>query len=111
MYLKEIELVNFQTIESFSSEFDGNVYLVTGENEKGKSTLLKSIAILLSGNKDDVLKNGEDKGFARAVVGDDEHEYQLELKFTKKESKGSFNDYRQKKRYEIRPGFHIAGHF
>ena len=43
MYIKKLELLNFQVIEQFSAEFTGNVYFVTGDNELGKSTLLKAI--------------------------------------------------------------------
>ena len=83
MYIKKIELKNFQVISDFAADFEGNVYLVKGENELGKSTLLKAIAIMLTGNRDEVLRIGEDKGFAKMVVGDDGKQYEIELKFTK----------------------------
>lgn len=89
MYVKQIELVNFQTIKEFSQSFEGNVYFVTGENELGKSTLLKAIAILLTGNRDEVLKNGEEKGFAKAIIGNDGNEYEVELRFTKANPRGT----------------------
>ena len=80
MYIKQIQLQNFQAIKEFSGEFGGNVYLVTGENELGKSTLLKAIMVLLTGNRDEVLRNGEDKGFAKIVVGGDGKEYEVKLR-------------------------------
>lgn len=89
MILKQIELVNFQTIKNFSKSFEGNVYFVTGENELGKSTLLKAIAILLTGSRDEVLTLGEDKGFAKAIIGEDGKEYEVELRFTKANPKGT----------------------
>lgn len=89
MYIKQIKLRNFQAIKEFQGSFDGNVYLVTGENELGKSTLLKAIMILLTGNRDEVLRNGEDKGFAKIVVGGDGKEYEVELRMTKANPRGT----------------------
>jgi len=82
-------LSNFQVIEKFESEFEGNVYFVTGDNELGKSTLLKAIGALLTGNRDEVLRNGADKGFAKMIVGDDGDEFDVELKFTEKNPRGT----------------------
>lgn len=89
MYIKQIELQNFQTIKEFSGNFDGNIYLVTGENELGKSTLLKAIVALLTGNRDEVLRNGEEKGFAKMIVGDDGNEYEVKLSMTKNNPRGT----------------------
>ena len=75
MIIKKLELSNFQVIKEFNADFEGNVYFITGDNELGKSTLLKAIGALLTGNRDAVLRNGEDKGFAKMVVGDDGEEY------------------------------------
>ena len=58
MYIKHLELLNFQVIKEFSADFNGSVYFITGDNELGKSTLLKAIGALLTGNRDDVLRNG-----------------------------------------------------
>lgn len=89
MHIKRIELQNFQAIKEFSGNFEGNVYLVTGENELGKSTLLKAIMTLLTGNRDEVLRNGEEKGFAKIVVGGDGKEYEVELRMTKANPRGT----------------------
>lgn len=88
MYIKKIELSNFQVIENFDADFSGNVYFVTGENELGKSTLLKAIGALLTGERDDVLRNGADKGFAKMIVGDDHEEFEVQLNFTEKNPRG-----------------------
>lgn len=89
MIIKKIQIQNFQAIKEFSGEFDGNVYLVTGENELGKSSLLKAIMVLLTGNRDEVLRNGTDKGFAKIIVGDDGTEYEVELRMTKANPRGT----------------------
>lgn len=89
MYIKRLELSNFQVIEKFEGEFEGNVYIVTGDNELGKSTLLKAIGALLTGQRDEVLRNGADKGFAKMVIGDDGEEFDVELKFTEKNPRGT----------------------
>lgn len=91
MFIKKIELLNFQVIKAFNADFDGNVYFITGDNELGKSTLLKAIGALLTGNRDAVLRNGEDKGFAKMVVGDDGEEYDVELRFTKANPRGTLS--------------------
>lgn len=89
MYIKQIQIQNFQAIKEFNGDFEGNVYLVTGENELGKSTLLKAIMVLLTGNRDEVLRNGEDKGFVKIVVGGDGKEYEVELRMTKANPRGT----------------------
>ena len=89
MYIKKLELLNFQVIEKFDAEFNGNVYFVTGDNELGKSTLLKAIGVLLTGERDDVLRNGASKGFAKMVVGDDGEEFDVSLSFTEVNPRGT----------------------
>ena len=91
MFIKKLELLNFQVIKEFNFEFDGNVYFITGDNELGKSTLLKAIGALLTGNRDAVLRNGENKGFAKMIVGDDGENYDVELRFTKANPRGTLS--------------------
>lgn len=91
MIIKKLELSNFQVIKEFNADFEGNVYFITGDNELGKSTLLKAIGALLTGNRDAVLRNGEEKGFAKMVVGDDGEEYDVELRFTKANPRGTLS--------------------
>ena len=69
---------------------DGGVYLITGENEVGKSTLLNAIASLLTGDRTaNNLKHGEEKGFAKMKVSDEKQSYEVELKFTEKNPRGN----------------------
>lgn len=89
MKLKQLTLHNFQTITDFDGNFSGNVYLVTGDNEVGKSTLLKAICALLTGERDAVLKNGESKGFAKAIIGDEKTEYEVKLSMTENNPRGT----------------------
>lgn len=89
MYIKKLELLNFQVIKEFKADFTGNVYFVTGDNELGKSTLLKAIGALLTGERDEVLRNGETKGFAKMVVGGDGEEYDVQLSFTENNPRGT----------------------
>lgn len=91
MHIKKLEILNFQVIKEFNFEFDGNVYFITGDNELGKSTLLKAIGVLLTGNRDAVLRNGENKGFAKMIVGDDGENYEVELRFTKANPRGTLS--------------------
>ena len=89
MYIKKLQLSNFQVIKEFDADFTGNVYFIKGDNELGKSTLLKAIGALLTGNRDDVLRNGETKGFAKMVIGDDGEEYEVSLSFTEANPRGT----------------------
>lgn len=89
MIIKKLELVNFQVIKEFTADFEGNVYFVTGDNELGKSTLLKAIGALLTGERDNVLRKGEKKGFAKMIVGDDGQEYDVQLSFTEANPRGT----------------------
>lgn len=89
MYIKKLELLNFQVIEKFEADFNGNVYFITGDNELGKSTLLKAIGALLTGERDEVLRNGASKGFAKMVVGDDGEEFDVSLSFTEANPRGT----------------------
>lgn len=91
MYVKKLELLNFQVIKEFNANFDGNVYLITGDNELGKSTLLKAIGALLTGERDAVLRKGESKGFAKMVIGDDGEEYEVSLNFTEANPRGTLS--------------------
>lgn len=89
MYIKKLQLSNFQVIENFDADFDGSVYFITGDNELGKSTLLKAIGALLTGERDDVLRTGASKGFAKMVVGDDGEEFDVSLSFTENNPRGT----------------------
>lgn len=89
MIVKKLQLQNFQVIEKFEADFTGAVYFVTGDNELGKSTLLKAIGALLTGERDEVLRNGASKGFAKMVVGDDGEEFEVSLSFTENNPRGT----------------------
>lgn len=91
MIVKKLQLVNFQVIKEFTGDFDGNVYFITGDNELGKSTILKAIGAMLTGERDAVLRNGEEKGFAKMIVGDDGEEYEIELRYTKANPRGTLS--------------------
>ena len=91
MIIKKLQLRNFQAIKDFSADFTGDVYLVKGENEVGKSTILKSIVCLLTGERDAVLRNGEKNGFAKMVIGGDGKEYAVELRFTENDPRGTIS--------------------
>lgn len=75
MELKKIKIKNVRSIENLTQEFkDGSsIWLVAGDNEIGKSTLLESITALITGNfenKDYITRN-EEKGY---IEGDFRHE-------------------------------------
>lgn len=91
MIIKKLQLRNFQAIKDFDADFTGDVYLIKGENELGKSTILKSIVCLLTGERDAVLRNGEKNGFAKMVIRGDGKEYTVELRFSANDPRGTIS--------------------
>jgi hypothetical protein len=89
MYVQQIELLNFKTIRNFSQEFNGGIYIIRGENEVGKTTLIGAIVTLLTGDRsDNLLTTGAEKGYAKMTVGDTEKAYEIELKYTQANPRG-----------------------
>lgn len=62
--IKSIKIENIKAIENLEASFNGGVYLVKGENDMGKSTILNIIDGLLTGNinKHHLLRNFEENG-------------------------------------------------
>lgn len=89
MHIKNIQLSNFNGISDFEADFNGAIYFLTGDNEVGKSTILSAIGMMLGIERTKVLKNGEKKGFGKMIIGDDEKEYQVDLKFTEANPMGT----------------------
>lgn len=60
-----VEFKNFKKIKDFQGDFiSGNVYVVGGKNDQGKTTFLQGIAAIATGNpaKNNCVSFGEDKG-------------------------------------------------
>lgn len=63
--VKKITVSNLKAISALTADFNGCTAIITGGNDKGKSSFLKSLPERLRGNKPDVvLKHGEKDGFA-----------------------------------------------
>lgn len=63
--VKRITVSNLKAVSNMTADFNGCTAIVTGGNNKGKSSFLKSLPERLRGNKPDVvLKKGEKEGFA-----------------------------------------------
>lgn len=63
--IKKITVSNLKAVSSITADFNGCTAIITGGNNKGKSSLLKSLPERLRGHKPDmVLKQGEKEGFA-----------------------------------------------
>jgi hypothetical protein len=89
MYVQQIELVNFKTLKEFKQDFSGGIYLIKGENEVGKTTLIDAIVTLLTGDRsDNLLTIGAEKGFAKMTVGDEKQSYEIELRYTQANPRG-----------------------
>lgn len=87
--LKKLNIKNFKTIEDLEIDFEGGVYLITGDNELGKSTLINAIFTLLTGDRsDNLLTNGKDSGQISGSFEQDGKEYLIELRYTKRNQRG-----------------------
>lgn len=63
--VKKITVSNLKAVSELTADFDGCTAIITGGNNKGKSSFLKSLPERLRGNKPEmVLKEGESEGFA-----------------------------------------------
>lgn len=63
--IKKITVSNLKAVSSLSADFNGCTAIITGGNNKGKSSFLKSLPERLRGVKPDmILKQGEKEGFA-----------------------------------------------
>lgn len=47
-YLKRIKISGFKKFEKFNAEFNKGINIIVGDNEKGKSTILEAIDLVLS---------------------------------------------------------------
>ena len=63
--IKKITVSNLKAVSSLTADFNGCTAIITGGNNKGKSSFLRSLPERLRGNKTDaILKHGEKEGFA-----------------------------------------------
>lgn len=63
--VKKITVSNLKAVSALTADFNGCTAIITGGNNKGKSSFLKSLPDRLRGSKPDlILKNGEKEGFA-----------------------------------------------
>lgn len=64
--IKTITVSNLKAVSKLTADFNGCTAIVTGANNKGKSTFLRGIIDRLRGIKPDIiLKHGESEGFAQ----------------------------------------------
>lgn len=88
MKVKKIEVVNLKAVEEQALDLNGASVIVTGGNDKGKSTLLKSLIDRFQGEKPGVIvKHGEEKGFSKMELTDGSI---IEWNFTDKSERLSF---------------------
>jgi len=65
MKTKRIEVSNFKAVKNNSVDFNGCSAIITGGNNKGKSSLLKGLFDRFRGEKPElILKDGEEKGYS-----------------------------------------------
>lgn len=63
--VKKITVSNLKAVSALTADFNGCTAIITGGNNKGKSTFLKSLPERLRGHKPElILKEGEREGFA-----------------------------------------------
>lgn len=63
--VKKITVSNLKAVSALAADFNGCTAIITGGNNKGKSSFLKSLPERLRGHKPElILKEGEHEGFA-----------------------------------------------
>lgn len=71
MRVQKITVKNLKAVSDLTADFKGCTAIITGKNDSGKSTFLKSLPERIRGNKPDViLKTGEKEGFAEYELTD-----------------------------------------
>lgn len=81
--IKSLKLANFRKFETFKLEFENNFVIISGDNTKGKSTILEAIYLITNGitpwgEYDDEfndLQKEEDKHFRIEVISEDGKTY------------------------------------
>lgn len=69
----KLESENILPLKAISIVPDGSMVKITGPNDSGKTTILRSIWMALGGKKeipDDAIREGQDKGFVQLDIGD-----------------------------------------
>jgi predicted ATPase len=72
MWVKKVDLINFRSYENGSVELSKGINLIVGQNNAGKSVLLRSVAWLQNGSRissQDVRK-GKESGFVKLTLED-----------------------------------------
>lgn len=89
MQIKHLEVINFKNIKEFNHEFVQGIYLVTGENDIGKSHLIQAIVTLLSGERNaNMLTKDEKTGHIRGTFVEGDIEYEVLLRYDEKNPRG-----------------------
>jgi recombinational DNA repair ATPase RecF len=90
MRVQSVEITNFKNIKDLKQDFVQGVYLFTGDNERGKSSLIDAIMLCLTGQNipSESITRGQEKGAIKITVGDDNKVYTIERKFTQANPNG-----------------------
>ncbi|AQY21373.1 hypothetical protein [Riemerella anatipestifer] len=71
MKVKTITVSNLKAVSEMTADFNGCTAIITGGNNKGKTSFLKSLPERIRGNKpDEIVKRGEEEGFAEWQMTD-----------------------------------------
>lgn len=71
MKVKNITVSNLKAVSQMTADFNGCTAIITGGNNKGKTSFLKSLPERIRGNKpDEIVKRGEEEGFAEWQMTD-----------------------------------------
>lgn len=71
MKVKKITVSNLKAVSELTADFNGCTAIITGGNNKGKTSFLKSLPERIRGNKpNEIIKRGESEGFAEYELTD-----------------------------------------
>lgn len=87
MYVTKHTLINFKNITEYMADYKSAIYLVTAENDSGKSNLIESIIIALTGKRsDNLLTKGKESGKIEVEI---DNKYKVEVRYSEKNPRGT----------------------
>ena len=88
--VKEVYIKNFKCLEEINLVLNGKSVFVTGPNAAGKSSLIQAIWNALQSGERPIkpIGNHDDTAEVIVVIGDDNKEYTITLKYTEKKPTG-----------------------
>jgi len=88
--IKQISITNYKNIEKMDLALVKGVYLISGENNLGKSHLIEALILVLTGDRSaDILTKGKQSGQVEATIEVNGKEYSIRLAYSEANPRGT----------------------